>query len=641
MGIFLWCSRRAGGISMIALAALSYLVISKEAAANNNASTDPTHHNTQSGDEVPYGAGYFTLWFAYYCLLIHTLVFIFPLRACWSILDISRQLGQFQQQGKLGDYSDSHLRRSSTNNLSSYDSLECVSERSSESSSTCRSSFGSDAGEAEREPSGGGQTKVDRQIVHAIVIPNYKEETDTLRETLEVLATHSRARDWYDVYLAMEQREISAEAKAASLISEFAKKFRGIDYTIHPSGIFGESAGKGSNIAWAARKLSERYHRDTRADVVVTGIDADSHLRANYFEHLTSMHYSYPETANTTLYAVPIVFDRNAQNVPAMVRVADILWAAAGMSGLYRGSTIAPPTSAYSLSLQLVDRVCGWDCDAEAIGEDLHMYLKCFFALNGNLTVRTILSPVSQCNVTGGNGKGLKALYADIRARYKQAQRHMWGSLDTGYVLRKFVEIWQERGQTARAFRPLHQSLKHEDNYLPHGMFVDAIHDDLKTINYERVLYLFHRLFEAHFLPTHMTILILSSTLLIWATEGNSDPHHITWIFDLCNLLRIAGLAQVALYLYLYESFHRICVTTREKQMNDAGLSDGMCFAHRSLRHNLVDYFMAPLAAPIYGSIPCAQAQVCHFWTLDLVYAVSKKAVRQRHKALSADELMA
>lgn len=172
------------------------------------------------------------------------------------------------------------------------------------------------------------------------------------------------------------------------------------------------------------------------------------------------MHISNPETATTTMYSAPIIFDRNAHNVPAIVRVADILWCAAGLSGLYSSSTIAPPTSVYSLPLELVDRVGGWDCDREAIGEDLHMYLKCFFALNGNLTVRTVFSPISQSNVTGGgHGKGASGIVTDMRARYKQALRHMWGALDTGFALRKTVELWQERKHTSRAFRPLHSSL--------------------------------------------------------------------------------------------------------------------------------------------------------------------------------------
>lgn len=71
----------------------------------------------------------------------------------------------------------------------------------------------------------------------------------------------------------MEQREPNVELKAMTLIQEFVKKFRSIDYTIHPSDIPGESAGKGSNVAWAARKLSQKYSMTTRKDVIITGLD--------------------------------------------------------------------------------------------------------------------------------------------------------------------------------------------------------------------------------------------------------------------------------------------------------------------------------------------------------------------------------
>jgi hypothetical protein len=169
------------------------------------------------------------------------------------------------------------------------------------------------------------------------------------------------------------------------------------------------------------------------------------------------MHRKYPKTAATTLYAAPIVFDRNAHMVSALVRIADIQWCAGGISGLYTRSSIRPPTSVYSLPLGLADKAGGWDSDREAIGEDLHMYAKCFFALNGTLTTRTILALVSQTNVSSGL-KGAKGKIGDCGARYKQALRHMWGSLDSGYALRKVVKVWRERKCNVRTFRPLHTS---------------------------------------------------------------------------------------------------------------------------------------------------------------------------------------
>ena len=82
----------------------------------------------------------------------------------------------------------------------------------------------------------------------------------------------------------MEQREADADSKALRLIDEFSAKFRNITYTVHPSDIPGESAGKGSNVAWVARKLSERYPIEQRKNVVVTGIDGKSdRLRTQYF----------------------------------------------------------------------------------------------------------------------------------------------------------------------------------------------------------------------------------------------------------------------------------------------------------------------------------------------------------------------
>ena len=160
--------------------------------------------------------------------------------------------------------------------------------------------------------------------------------------------------------------------------------------------------------------------------------------------------------------------------------------------------------------------------------------------------------------------------------------------------------------------------------------------DTLRSPNWERLLYLSHRLFEAHFLPVQMTILVLASTLYDWVTDGGSDPHNLSWIFFWCNVLRTVGFMEVALYLFLYERFHRLVATTREREMTEAGLAKGMCFSHRSIKKNYFDYFMVPLVAPLYGAIPCAQAQIQHFWTIDLVYTVSKKVTRQRAKSVTA-----
>lgn len=138
-------------------------------------------------------------------------------------------------------------------------------------------------------------------------------------------------------------------------------------------------------------------------------------------------------------FTPPICFDRNAHDVPVAVRVTDIMWALAGLSSIYPGSGAKIPTSAYSLSMSLAASVGFHDAGPQAIGEDMHMYIKCLFSTGGNLISETIYSPASQLDVVAAERGGLRGLWNDHVARYKQAIRHMWGSLDTGYGLSRLI----------------------------------------------------------------------------------------------------------------------------------------------------------------------------------------------------------
>jgi hypothetical protein len=71
----------------------------------------------------------------------------------------------------------------------------------------------------------------------------------------------------------MELREANSDMKALGLVSDYLKKFRFIEFTMHPADIPNDSPGKSSNISWAARKASERYPLRIRDDVIITVID--------------------------------------------------------------------------------------------------------------------------------------------------------------------------------------------------------------------------------------------------------------------------------------------------------------------------------------------------------------------------------
>ena len=68
-----------------------------------------------------------------------------------------------------------------------------------------------------------------------------------------------------------------------------------------------------------------------------------------------------------------------------------------------------------------------WDTGPEAVGEDMHMFVKCFLSTGGNLRVETIYSPASQLNVVGSHHDegGVVGWLSDMGARYAQGARHV------------------------------------------------------------------------------------------------------------------------------------------------------------------------------------------------------------------------
>ncbi|KDN41059.1 hypothetical protein K437DRAFT_180340 [Tilletiaria anomala UBC 951] len=280
-------------------------------------------------------------------------------------------------------------------------------------------------------------------IQHVILIPAYKEEMSTLKDTIGVLASHPLASTSYRICLGMEEREAGAVKKAETLVQFYRAQhvFLDICYSIHPGTIVGESAGKSSNINWAARWMAKRVPVSQHERCVVTVMDSDTCFAADYFLAL-AVKYSLLTIAKRrfTMFVPPILFDRNAPDVPVFTRLADIFWSCAGIGGIYPGSSVKIPTSAYSVSLELVKFCNFWDTGPESIGEDMHFYVKAMFETKGHVNSITIYSPASQCHVVGAPAHSAFANYvSDMAARWSQAVRHMWGSLDFGYCWKRVL----------------------------------------------------------------------------------------------------------------------------------------------------------------------------------------------------------
>lgn len=85
----------------------------------------------------------------------------------------------------------------------------------------------------------------------------------------------------------MEQGESGCEAKATVLINEYIKRFRSIEYTVHPRDIPGEAQGKSSNLCWAAKFINAKYAEEVlKRNIIVTVIDCK--FKYSYLANLGS-----------------------------------------------------------------------------------------------------------------------------------------------------------------------------------------------------------------------------------------------------------------------------------------------------------------------------------------------------------------
>jgi hypothetical protein len=86
------------------------------------------------------------------------------------------------------------------------------------------------------------------------------------------------------------------------------------------------------------------------------------------------------------------------------------------------------PLSNYSLSFLLAKRIRFWDTCPDAIGEDFHTTIKAFWKTDGEVKTYSIFVSFNQVNIQTGDG-----YFADISARFWQAERHGRGVADVAY----------------------------------------------------------------------------------------------------------------------------------------------------------------------------------------------------------------
>lgn len=224
----------------------------------------------------------------------------------------------------------------------------------------------------------------------------------------------------------------------------------------------------------------------------------------------------------------------------------------------------------------------------------MHMMLKCYFETAGNVVCQVVYIPASQCNVSSDGSRGWRRTMDTLIARYRQALRHMWGALDSGFAAR-------------RTF-----------GYL-------RFHKRCSFLSLRHVA-LTHLLWEAHFLPCHLVIIMIFSVLYTVLTPTSHLHPTLARAFFINDVLRTSAFFGMNFCIALYDRWHAICLNSRMKDMCEANVPDtGFSPRVWYKPQHLLERICFPIAGTLYGAIPALHAVFSHFYTDRLVYRVSKK----------------
>ena len=286
-------------------------------------------------------------------------------------------------------------------------------------------------------------------IQHVIIISSYKEPVEVIEMAVGSLAAQKDI-DLKKINVVIAQEERAGKESNQTTINYFSKKyakvFGSLTFSEHPANIYGETIGKHSNEAWAAKYFKKLFINTRKLNInnlTLTSCDVDTIFDPKYFSALT---YKFASNPNRYLrfWQSPIFWHHNINQVPGPIRIIGILGNVIHIANIQEPDGMFFNYSCYSSSYKLIDSAGYWDVDM--IPEDWHIFLQTFFTSGGKTTVKPIFLPTI---VDAPDGKNY---FSAIKNRYNQCVRHAWGAIDIPYAIEQ-ARIHKEIPILTRAMR--------------------------------------------------------------------------------------------------------------------------------------------------------------------------------------------
>lgn len=271
------------------------------------------------------------------------------------------------------------------------------------------------------------------KVNHVLIIPNYKESVEKLKDTIDSIKAQSFPLDRLFVVLAMEKREKEARSKARQIRSYYKGIFGGMIATFHPHGK-NEVIGKSSNQAYAAKMAYKAIIKKNNLDinfVTVTSVDADAIFDRQYFSYL-AYKFLNSKAPFLSFWQGANVDYNNFWKIPSVTRAPSFFGSLWRTAILVQGSRLIP-TSTYSLSFRLLKEIGYWDTDV--VPEDYRIFFKAFFRTRGKIEVEPIFLKTSMdCALS-------KGYFKTLLNKYHQVKRWAWGISDDPLYLKWYFTV--------------------------------------------------------------------------------------------------------------------------------------------------------------------------------------------------------
>ncbi|MDD5145986.1 MAG: glycosyltransferase family 2 protein [Candidatus Pacebacteria bacterium] len=268
-----------------------------------------------------------------------------------------------------------------------------------------------------------------REIYHLVILPMYKEGYGIVDSTMKALASSDYPKDKIIVVLAIEERA-GKEAKEVvdKIKKEYEDKFFKFLITVHPKGIPGEIAGKGSNETWAGKEVKEKIidvEKIPYENIIVSCFDIDTQVFPQYFSCLTFHYLTCKKPLRSSFQPIPLYLNNfwEAPFFSRLVSSMNVFWQMMQQQRPEKEITY----SSHAMGFLPLVEMDFWQ--KNVVSEDAGIFWKAFLFYDGDYRVVPIHYPITMDAVAAAS------FPKTAINQYKQQRRWAGGSEGIPYLI--------------------------------------------------------------------------------------------------------------------------------------------------------------------------------------------------------------